>query len=495
MCGPWWISFANSNPERKGRSGAAPIFEGPADSISRRESVLREFNGSKLVAIIGGGISGLSAAYYLSKAGIPAILFEKAPRLGGVIETQLVEGCLVEGGPDSFLSAKPAALELIRELGLESEVIGSNDHLRVTYIVRNGKLVPMPDGLMMMIPTKIWPMLTTSIVGWGTKIKMGLEFFRKPGPMAERSVGAMIRDHYGQETVDYLAEPLLAGVYGGDPEQLSAEAVLGQFVELEKKYGSLTKGTLARRAAAPKTAAGGAGTLFRTMKGGLGTLTSAIEKAIEGKVETRHEAVTSVAKAEDGGYLINGWQAVSKVIVCTPAWQAAELLRGLSPTAADGLAAIGYNSSVTLGLIYNRTDIQHPLNGFGFLVPAKERKRMAACTWVGTKFSYRVPEDKVLLRCFVGGANSNGISDAQLIEDVRAELRDYMGVTATPKATNLVRWNRAMAQYTVGHKGRIDAIVEALKPFPGLHLAGNAYEGIGIPDCIRMGKTAAEKCR
>ena len=448
---------------------------------------------SKPVAIIGGGITGLSAAYYLSTAGIPAILFEKAPRLGGVIETHLVEGCLVEGGPDSFLSAKPAALELIRDLGLESEVIGSNDHLRVTYIVRNGKLVPMPDGLMMMIPTKIWPMVTTPIVGWGTKIKMGLEYFRKPGPMPERSVAAMIRDHYGQETVDYLAEPLLAGVYGGDPEQLSADAVLGQFVELEKKYGSLTKGTLARRA---KVVPGlSPGTLFRTLKGGLGTLTSAIEKAIEGNVEVRHEAVTSVAKAEDGGYLINGWQAVSKVIVCTPAWQAAELLRGLSPIAADGLAAIGYNSSVTLGLIYNRADIQHPLNGFGFLVPAKERRRMAACTWVGTKFSYRVPPGKVLLRCFIGGANSAGISDERLIEDLRAELRDYMGLTATPKATNLVRWHRAMAQYTVGHKGRIEGIMDALKPFPGLHLAGNAYEGIGIPDCIRMGKTAAEACR
>ncbi len=376
---------------------------------------------------------------------------------------------------------------------MESEVIGSNDHLRITYMVRHGKLVPMPDGLMMMVPTKIWPMVRTPLVGWGTKIRMGLEFFRKPrGPVPERSVAEMIRDHYGQETVDYLAEPLLAGVYGGDPEQLSADAVLQQFVELEKKYGSLTKGVLARRAAAPTGAS--TGTLFRTMKNGLGTLTDAIERAIAGKVEVRHQAVNSVTKTP-GGYLVktnSGEQLVSNMIISTPAWQAAELLQGMAPQAAEGLKSIGYNSSITIGLVYNRAEIKHPLNGFGFLIPARERKRMAACTWVGTKFAHRVPEDKVLLRCFVGG--SPIIEDDQLILEVRQELKNLMAIDATPTAQSITRWNRSMAQYVVGHKSKIEGIQSYLKLFPGIHLAGNAYEGIGIPDCIRMGKAAAERC-
>ena len=378
---------------------------------------------------------------------------------------------------------------------MESEVIGSNDHLRITYMVRHGKLVPMPDGLMMMIPTKIWPMVRTPLVGWGTKIRMGLEFFRKPGPVPERSVAEMIRDHYGQETVDYLAEPLLAGVYGGDPEQLSADAVLQQFVELEKKYGSLTKGVLARRAAAPPPGlAASTGTLFRTLKNGLGTLTTAIERAIASKVEVRHQAVNSITQTP-GGYLIKtsaGEQSVSKIIICTPAWQAAVLLGDMAPQVAEGLKTIGYNSSITIGLVYDRAAIKHPLNGFGFLIPAKERKRMAACTWVGTKFAHRVPADKVLLRCFVGG--SPDIGDDQLILEVRNELRSLMAIDATPAAQSITRWNRAMAQYVVGHKSKIEGIQTDLKPFPGIHLAGNAYEGIGIPDCIRMGKAAAEQC-
>ena len=187
-----------------------------------------------------------------------------------------------------------------------------------------------------------------------------------------------------------------------------------------------------------------------------------------------------------------GEQVVSKIIIATPAWQAAELLSNMAPKAAEGLNSIGYNSSITIGLVYDRADIKHPLNGFGFLIPARERKRMAACTWVGTKFAHRVPDNKVLLRCFVGGAPD--IADDQLILEVRNELRSLMAIDATPTAQSITRWNRAMAQYVVGHKSKIERIHNALKPFPGIHLAGNGYEGIGIPDCIRMGKAAAQQC-
>lgn len=216
------------------------------------------------VAIIGGGISGLATAHYLAKAGIPSTVIERQPRLGGVIRTDTVEGCVLESGPDSFLAAKPWALDLIRELGLGDEVIGSNDHLRVTYVKKKGRLVPLPDGLMLMVPTRIMPMVSSRLLSWPTKIRMGLEYFRRPSGvrMEDRSVAEFIRERYGSEAVDYLAEPLLAGVYGGDPERLSVSSVLTRFVELERKYGSLTRGVLAVR----KQARGGDLPLFQTLR-------------------------------------------------------------------------------------------------------------------------------------------------------------------------------------------------------------------------------------
>src|SRR5579863_93079 len=201
--------------------------------------------------IIGGGISGLSAAYYLAKGGAPCTILESRPRLGGVIQTERVAGCTIEAGPDSFLSAKPAALELIRDLGLADQVIGSNDRLRITYVRKGGRLVPLPDGLMMMVPTKILPLVTTGLLSWSTKIRMGLELLRSPkAKSGDESVAEFIEEHYGPEAVDYLAEPLLSGIYGGDPRALSVTSVLPRFVDLAKQYGSLTRGVLAQRAKA-----------------------------------------------------------------------------------------------------------------------------------------------------------------------------------------------------------------------------------------------------
>jgi protoporphyrinogen/coproporphyrinogen III oxidase len=449
------------------------------------------------VVIVGGGISGLSTAYYLARRGVGSTLIEQRGRLGGVIDTERIQGCVLEAGPDSFISQKPWALQLIRELGLGSDVIGSNDHLRVTYVLKNGRLVRLPDGLMLMIPTKILPMAASSLLGWRTKIRMGLEWFRQPsnGAAPDRSVADFVADHYGREAVDYLAEPLLAGVYGGDPNRLSVTSVLPRFVELERKYGSLTKGVLHERRKAAKQAQGSP--LFQTLKGGLGQLVDALTARTRPALEVLRGAAETIER-QPAGYRIrvNGeWVPADHVVLAAQAYEAGALLGPADDRLAALLNSIPYSDSITISLGYERTGFRHRLNGFGFLIPKKERKLMVACTWVATKFSDRVPADKAVLRCFAGGedAEALSLSDESLIAGIRGELRDIMGVTETPVITRIARWPRSMAQYTVGHGDRVREIEARLEQLPGLHLAGNAYHGIGIPDCVRMAKEVADK--
>jgi oxygen-dependent protoporphyrinogen oxidase len=451
--------------------------------------------------IIGGGISGLAAAYYLAKGGATATIVESRPRLGGVIETVQVEGCLIEAGPDSFLSAKPAALELIRELGLADQVIESNDHLRVTFVRRDGRLVPLPDGLMMMVPTKILPLLATSLVGWHTKLRMAMELLRAPKPRADdESVAEFIEEHYGAEAVDYLAEPLLSGVYGGNPAALSVTSVLPRFVELASRYGSLTRGVLAERAKAAKRRSHGEhpAPLFRTLKGGLGQMVDTITAAISGKIEVRRGRAGSVERTAAGLRVrVDGdWMAARSVVVACEAHSAAPLVAAVDGRTAELLATIPYSSSMTVALGYNAADFARPPVGFGFLVPKKERRRLVACTWVGTKFSHRVPAGTVVARCFLGGMQDAGVldePDEQVLAAVTGELREIACVRAVPRFSRIFRWPRSMAQYMVGHPQRLAEIEARTAEIPGFHLAGNAYQGIGIPDCIRMGKAAAEK--
>ena len=432
--------------------------------------------------VIGGGISGLSATYYLQKTGITPTLVERAPRLGGVITTEVVEGCVIEGGPDSFLAAKPWAMDLIRELGLADEVIASNDDRRVTYIWKGGRLVPLPDGLMMMVPTKIMPVAASSLLGWGTKIKMGLEYFHKPGEGAgrDRSVADFVAEHYGQEAVDYLAEPLLAGVYGGDPSRLSIVSTLPRFAEMEQRFGSLTRGVLAARRQANANGNSGGGALFKTLKGGLGQLVDAIRPSVKQVRQGNVEAV------EQGRIRIDGqWTEASHVVLACPAHEAARLLSAVDTRLAELLGGVEYASSMTVAFGYRRENLHHPLNGFGFLVPKRERNALVACTWVGTKFPFRVPDSHAVLRCFA--------QDGADVGELRRDLERIMGFTAEPAFTRVSRWPRSMAQYTVGHAQRVEEIKTRVARHSWLHLAGNAYEGIGIPDCIRMGRDAAAK--
>ena len=453
------------------------------------------------VAIIGGGISGLSTAYYLHKAGISSTIIESRPRLGGVIETITVEGCTLEAGPDSFLSVKPAAMELIRELGLADQVIGSNDHLRKTYVWKGGRLVALPDGLMMMVPTRILPLVTTGLLSWSTKFRMGFELLRAPQPRpGDESVAEFVEEHYGAEAVDYLAEPLLSGIYGGNPRELSVTSVLPRFVELANQYGSLTRGVLAERAKAAQRSNGAAqaAPLFRTLKGGLGQMTGAVQQAMAGSVEVETARAQCVERTASG-YRIrleSGWLECDHVVVACEAHSAASLLAPVDARLAELLGMVPYSSSMTVAVGFDTADFRTVPDGFGFLVPRKERNRLVACTWVGTKFSHRVPDGKLVARCFLGGRDDASIleeSDEAVTASVIEELRRIAGVTAAPRFVRIFRWPRSMAQYSVGHPQRLAEIEARSGALAGLSLAGNAYQGIGIPDCIRMGKAAAAK--
>jgi oxygen-dependent protoporphyrinogen oxidase len=433
------------------------------------------------VVVVGAGITGLAAAHYLRKGGAEAVLVDKSMSLGGVMRTAYVQGCVLEGGPDSFLASKPWAAELIREVGLGGELMSSNDAKRVTYVLKQGKLVRLPDGLTMMVPTKIGPLIGSGLLSWGAKLRVGLEYFRRPGgAFTDRSVEEFLLDHYGREALDYLAEPLLAGVFGGDPAQLSSLSVLPRFVELEAKYGSLTRGVLAEKRPSE-------GPIFQTLKRGLGSLVEALQPStppVQGRAESIERAGTGFRVRVNGE-----WIACDGVIVACPAPEAALLVAGIDRELGGLLSAIPYNPALTVALGYRRGEC--PVSGFGFLVPKRERELLLACTYVHNKFDHRAPDDIAVVRCFLGGSALSR-TDAAVLEATQRELARIAGVHAQPLFSNISRWPQSMAQYIVGHGPRVSRIEEMVRGVPGLCLAGNAYHGIGIPDCIRGAKEAAQ---
>jgi len=466
------------------------------------------------IAIVGGGIAGLAAAYELEKAratGEPLdyVLFESRPALGGVLTSEIVNGAVIEKGPDSFITEKPAAAELCRELGLGDQLIPSNDAARKTWIVVKNRLVPLPDGLMFLIPTKLVPTALTPLFSLTTKIRMALELLHPPRPSEQdESVAALVERHFGAEAVDRLADPLLSGIYGGDASQLSAQTVLPRLVEMERKYGSLTRGMLAahnqmaaKAKATSKDSKRPTPAIFTALRGGMQQLVDAIAARLDPANIKTGTIVNAVARSADGWQVMAGtcMQQFDAVIMAAPAWVAGSLMRGVDAELGDLLSGIPYSSSITINLVYDEAKLGALPEGFGFLVPASERRSMLACTFVHRKFLGRTPPGKAVFRCFLGGMNNEallGESDEKLVADVRRELSEILGAIVCPQSVepefvHVSRWRRAMAQYSVGHKDRIARINSRLATLPGLRLAGNAYDGIGVPDCIRLGRKAA----
>jgi oxygen-dependent protoporphyrinogen oxidase len=454
----------------------------------------------KRIAIIGGGISGLSAAFALEKhrrtgVAIEYSLFESSPRLGGVLLTESIDGCLVEAGPDSFLTEKPWAADLCREVGLADQLIGSNDRDRKTYILVNGRLVPMPDGLMFMVPTKILPAIWSPLFSTRTKLRMMREWFHSPhNPATDETVASFVERHYGREVVDRLADPLLSGVYGGQADKLSLRAVLPRFADMEASHGSLGRALISTLQKTPKPAA--PKPLFTSLKNGMQQMADAILSHLPPAALHRNTPVQAVQQQRNGWLVSAGLASdlFDAVIISTSAQAAARL--GLPAQLVSVLAAIEYTSSVTVTLAYNQQVRQGLPPGFGFLLPRSEGKRLLAATFVHNKFPHRAPADRALIRCFLGGARDPAILDQpddEILRIVRQELREILNLAADPLFTRIYKWRDAMAQYNVGHIERISAIEQACGELPNLALAGNAYHGIGVPDCVRSGTEAANR--
>jgi protoporphyrinogen/coproporphyrinogen III oxidase len=461
---------------------------------------------SMRVAVIGGGISGLSAAFELEKAraaghAVDYILFEQGNRLGGCIYSETVDNCVVEGGPDSFLTEKPAAIKLCQELGIDNQLVGSDDASRKTYILLRNKLVPLPDGLMFMVPTKLVPTALSSLFSLKTKLRMAAEFLRPPRPSdTDESVAELVTRHYGSEVVERLTNPLLSGIYGGDSSELSARAVLPRMVEMERQYGSLTRGMLAVRKRLKEQTASSANmqkprSTFTSLRGGMRQLIDALEQRISPERIYKGTPVHKIEKSSFGWILSTsrGTESFDAILLALPSWTSGSLLREIDPELSQDLCAIPYSSSITVTLIYRKEQVEPLPPGFGFLVPSTESIRMMACTFTHRKIPRPGIGDKAILRCFLGGVHNHDLlnrSDLELETLARKELQTVLSITSEPEAVRIYRWNKAMAQYTVGHKQRVERIIARANRIPGLALAGNAFDGIGVPDCIRSGQRA-----
>jgi oxygen-dependent protoporphyrinogen oxidase len=433
------------------------------------------------VAVIGGGIAGLAAAYELQLRGLNVRLLEASSRLGGVIRTECVDGWVIDGGPDALLVQKPAAVSLCRELGLGDRLVSTRIP-RTAYVLRDGRLRPLVDGSFLGFPVGAGALARSSLFSWPGKLRMACEVVVPRGHEGDESIASFIRRRFGREALDYLAEPLLAGIHAGDAERLSIQALFPRLADAERRTGSVLRSL---RALHVRPSPQGA---FLSLPGGLGELVDTLSLALRPDVARLATAVTELHRAE--GFRVESRDAslqARAVILSVPAYAAAGLLRGIDATLAGFCDAVPYASTATVALGYRRDQVRHPLAGSGFVVPRVERNPLLAATWVSSKWPGRAPDGHVLLRGFLGGGRDPhrlDQADGELIRAAKEALTDVLGIQGDPVVTRLARFPRQSPQYEVGHLQRVASIEERLAAMPGLFLAGSGFRAIGIPDCI-----------
>ncbi|HZL63323.1 MAG TPA: protoporphyrinogen oxidase [Thermoleophilia bacterium] len=487
------------------------------------------------IAIVGGGMAGLGAARVLedARAADPSVnwhLYEDERRFGGKVHTVRREGFVVEGGPDSAIIEKPWPIKLARELGIGDQFAESNEDIRKSFVYARGRLHELPEGIILMVPTRMVPFALSSLMSWPGKLRMGMDLVLPRGGAAvsgaaDESLGDFVRRRLGREALARIAEPIVAGIHAGDPEQMSVRATFPMFLDMEQQHRSLILAMLRRRKARQKAAAardGAAGRVatggaaaagprsyFYSFKGGLQDLSDAVVASLPAERLHGGAAVKAMAPcgagcgtsgAGSGAYalqLADGTRLVADaVVLATPAWASGELLRAVAPLPAAGLASIEYVTTATVSVAFRRDQVEHDLKGFGFVVPRAEGRPVMATTWSSSKFQGRAPDGHVLLRSFLGRAGIEAaaqLDDEEMTKVVRAELRQIMGISAEPELVQIFRWPKGMPQYRVGHVALVEKIEAGVAEVPGVELAGGAYHGIGIGDCLREGAAAAER--
>ena len=466
---------------------------------------------TRRIIVVGGGIAGLAATHRLielkkeKSLDIDAVLLEASARLGGTIATERVGDFLVEAGPDSFITEKPWALRLCERLGLASRLISTQAAYQKIYIVHNGRLEPLPEGFFLLAPTRFWPFVQTPLFSLTAKLRMAAEIFLPRGALnGDESLGAFVGRRFGAEALERVAQPLVGGIYAADPDQLSLSATMPRFKEMERFRRSIILSMVSeqrRRVRNPETGSGARWSLFVTLAAGMQELIDRIASRLpEGCVRLKTPIKRLIRHTDKKLWTLtagsNESHEVDGVILATPSFQTADLLGGFASGAADDLKQIPYASTATVSLAFRQKDFPRPLDSFGFVVPAIESRKIMACTFSSLKYPGRAPEGHVLLRAFVGGSLQPKLfedDDAIMEANVRDELASLLGVVAQPVFFRVWRHPNSMPQYNVGHQARIQRIEAQLAQLPGLALAGSAYHGVGIADCIRTGEEAAEK--
>ncbi|KXG10079.1 protoporphyrinogen oxidase [Anoxybacillus rupiensis] len=455
----------------------------------------------KTVIVIGGGIAGIAAAYYLQKAireqqlPIECKLVEATHRLGGKIQTVIHDGFVIERGPDSFLARKQSASRLVHEVGLQDKIV--HNATGKSYILVNGKLYAIPGGAVMGIPTKIGPFVTTGLFSPVGKLRAAFDFILPPTKTdADLSLGQFFRRRLGDEVVENLIEPLLSGIYAGDIDQMSLMATFPQFFHVEQKYGSLVLGT--KRTTPKQEGQKNKKGAFQTLTTGLQSLVDEIEKRLEHGSVLKGIRVEKIERKHTNYslYLSNGdvWKADS-IVIATPHQTVPSMLSDYSFFAP--FKAVPSTSVATVALAFPERAIEQDIDGTGFVVSRRSDYTITACTWTHKKWPHTAPADKALLRCYVGRPGDETIveqSDDEIVKVVLDDLNKIMRINGNPEFSIVSRWKEAMPQYTVGHKERIETIKSQMaEHLPGVFLAGSSYEGLGMPDCIDQGEEAVKK--